>query len=376
MKVTHIRLTNFRNHRHTEADFGSGINALLGNNGQGKTNVLEAVSYLSLTKSFYAANDATTLQLGQDRFDIEGTIVADAGTSNTVRVVYTASSGEKDVLVNGSRPDTLYSVIGRFPVVIVSPENGAITSGPPAERRKFLDLVLSQLGRAYLDDLIEYRKVLRHRNRILLDAKLQNNFRSELLDPWSESLILYGSRIVRRRMEFMERFRPYVEDAYHRIGGVSETPGLSYVASHAQPSAGTTPTLEEQLGNEIGKRALEEVRRGTTLVGPHRDEISLTLGGVNVQKYASQGQHRTLLVALKVAEFFYLKEHRGEAPIFLLDDVFGELDEHRSKRILEVVETLGQTVITATNEAPFRDAIHWDGYHRRFHVENGTCRPC
>lgn len=377
MRVTHLRLKHFRNHTDTSLTFGEGINAFLGDNGQGKTNVLEALSYLSLTKSFYASGDGTVLQIGRETFEVEGTIVSDNGVGHQVRVTYNRG-GEKTFTINSIKPETHASVIGRFPIVILSPENNAITFGGPAERRKFLDLLLSQISRAYLEDLLEYRRALKQRNKLLADARNSQTFIPELLEPWTAALVEHGARIIRQRRVFVEEFRSEVQKAYRELVGgttgspVSESPDMRY---SSLPGIDQTATLEEikrLMGDELQERVGEERRRGTTLVGPHRDDLYLTINGISMQQFASQGQHKTMLIALKIAEFHYLKERRGEVPVVLLDDVFSELDEHRSRLLLTAASRLGQTFITTTDEAVFRDVIRWDGTHRKFYVEAGN----
>ena len=374
MNIRFIKLRNFRNHSNSEISFGSEFNVLRGNNGQGKTNVLEAISYLSLTKSFYAANDATTLQLGKEFFEIEGTLVSDDGHQSEVRVTYDRETAEKQLTINRSRPETLASVIGMFPIVVLSPEHHEITFGAPVERRKFIDLLLSQISRVYFEDLLEYRRVLKQRNRILSDLKLQSREQPDTLEPWTIGLVNHGSRIIHKRREFLSEFQTYVNQAYRDLVGNHEAPRLDYVGLPDIPD--DCRLIEERLQKALEQRRDEELRRGVTLVGPHRDEVRFSIDDMSVQKFASQGQHKTLLVALKVAEFFYLKERRNEVPIFLLDDVFSELDEHRSQHILDLVGTLGQTFITATGDAVFQHRIEWNDRHRKFLVENGTCRPC
>ena len=375
MIVTGIRLRNFRNHTDSTLDFGEGINALLGDNGEGKTNVLEAVSYLSLTKSFYAATDATVLQIGKEAFNLEGRILSSSGLSNVVRVVYSRMPAEKSYEVNGSRPERLSSVIGRFPIVILSPENSAITFGGPAERRRFVDLILSQVSPAYLEALLEYRRVLKQRNRVLSDARARGAGIAGLIEPWDVSLVRHGSLIVERRRAFVEEFAMYVSRSYHDLVEVGERPEIAYVSTCLPTEAASREEIERYMNVRLEERRGEEMRRGLTLVGPHRDELGLAINGIPVHQYASQGQHKTFLVALKVAEFHFVRERSGERPIFLLDDMFSELDSRRSSRILALASGLGQTVITTTDERSFRNAVLWSGQNRRYLVERGTCRP-
>jgi len=349
---------------------------LLGRNGQGKTNILEAISCLSLTKSFYAASDITLVRLGQERLCVEGTLTNDAGIEYKVRVAYSRESGEKVFTVNGVRTERFSSVIGMFPLVILSPENNAITFGPPSERRKFIDLLLSQLSRTYFDDLLEYRQTLRQRNRILDEGRQHGHvMQDDMLEPWDQNLAGYGARIAHRRMQFVEEFGNYVARFYSSLVLTNEQPTIRYLSAPKIGLDESVNRITESILIELGKRQPEERRRGLTLVGPHRDDLVFQLNGIELQKYASQGQHKTFLIALKMAEFFYLKEKREEAPILLLDDVLGELDDERSQRLLSQVAELGQAVITTTNGAQFRGTIHRGNEDRRYYVEQGTCAP-
>ena len=372
MIVQRLLLQRFRNHANTEVALGSQVNGLVGNNGQGKTNILEALSYLSLTKSFFGTTDRTVLQHGAPNFELIGQVQGAGGKAHTVQIVYDRETNQKTVSVNGVRAESMASVIGLFPVVVLAPEHGKITAGSPVERRKFIDMVLSQLSRSYLEDMLEYRRVLKQRNRILAEARVEGRDPSRALEPWTESLALHGSRIVVRRAEFVRAMVPYVRETHRALTGGAEEPALSYVSS-----AGGGATAEDayvRMLEELHRRAGEERRRGVSLVGPHRDDLRLLLDGVEVQPYASQGQHKTLLVALKIAECLYLRERSEEPPSLLLDDLFGELDPRRSRRILAMVSELGQTVIAATDAALFQDAIVWNERNRRFVVENGMCR--
>lgn len=371
MRVLSLHMQHFRNHQNTTVEFGEGINTLLGNNGQGKTNVLEAVSYISLTKSFYASSDATVLQFGEEVFSVEGEIRTDSGLEHTIRAAY-SRSGEKVFTVNGAKPETLSSVIGRFPIVVLSPENNAITFGGPMERRKFLDLLLSQISHAYLDDLLEYRRVLKQRNKLLANAKATQVFNAGLIEPWTTSLVQHGSRVIQQRMKFVHEFKAYVAQAYNDLVRNHEQPGVDYASLTGLEEGSSATLVAEVMREELQQRQYEERKRGTTLVGPHRDDLRFTVNGMAMQQFASQGQHKTMLIALKMAEYTYLKERRDENPIMLLDDVFSELDERRCRRLIEAVEGLGQTLITTTEETVFHNAVPWNDGNRKFMVEQGT----
>jgi DNA replication and repair protein RecF len=371
MIVTRIQLQHFRNHTASELEFGEGVNALLGDNGQGKTNILEAISYLGLTKSFYAATDARVVQFDEASFEVGGVMRDRGGREHHIVVEYRRTAGEKEFTVNGLRPERLATVIGRFPLVILSPDHGAITSGGPSERRKFLDITLAQVSPAYLEDLLEYRRVLRQRNLLLAEGRRWGSLSVAALDPWTASLAVHAARIVARRRAFAGEFTGYVEPAYGRLVPSGERPGCEYVGAVDGDGVGE---IEAGLLKALERASREERQRGVTLVGPHRDDLRLLINGKDVQQFASQGQHKTLLVAIKIAEFRYVQERRDEPPVLLLDDVFSELDRARARRILELVETLGQCMITATDEGVFHGGVRWGGRHRRFTVESGSVR--
>jgi DNA replication and repair protein RecF len=373
MIVARIQLKNFRNHRETLLELGPQMNVMLGKNGEGKTSILEAISYLSLTKSFYAPNDATVTMIGEDGFTVDGVIISDAGLSHAVRVRYDRDSSSKDFTINSVHPETLGSVIGRFPIVVLSPENNAITFGGPADRRRFLDLVLSQISSVYFGDLVELRRVLRQRNRILTDARFMGSRPGDLLAPWTDGLIRHGSRIIHRRLLFAREFTEYVLRAYASLVTANERPDIVYCTGIELADDDDEKSIAAKLAIRINHRESEEYRRGASLVGPHRDDLQFMINDGGVRRYASQGQHKTLLVALKIAEFHYLRERRGEQPIFLLDDVFSELDESRRARILETVDGLGQTFITTTDEQQMQKPGGWQNGVKRFMIEHGTC---
>lgn len=369
MKILNARLRHFRNHNETVFAFGTRMNVLLGENGQGKTNALEALSFFCLTKSFYASADATVLQRGEEFFEVEGTLESDNGKDFTVRVAFDAGRKEKRFTINNAGVERLSSVIGMFPVVILSPENNAITFGAPSDRRKFLDLVMSQSSPSTMEDLIEYRRVVRQRNKIL--AEEAGSRCEELLAPWNEMLSIHGAAIIAKRNKFIREFRPLIAETYSDIAGTGEAPAIEYASSVTVDPDATADEIRVEMDRKLKRRFADEQRFKTTLVGPHRDEIVFTLNGMPAKQYASQGQHKTLLVALKVAEFFYLKDRCNETPVFLLDDVFSELDEKRSQQLMSLVSSLGQTFITATGEAIFGGA-EWTEGRKKFIIRSGA----
>jgi DNA replication and repair protein RecF len=361
-------LAQFRNHRETTIECSPTANVFLGNNGAGKTNVLEGISYLCLTKSFYAASDATVLQIGTDAFAVEGTLESDSGLTFDLRVDFHGPERRKEILINHQAPAKLSEVIGQFPVVVLSPENNAITFGGPGDRRRFIDLAISQASRTYLENLIEYRRILRQRNRILADNRDNRSDIAALLEPWDESLVTHGARIVHRRMVFAEEFEPLMRKSFMKVAGGAEHPGLRYEASFMIERGMGLEDIRRRFAEMQRARVSAERRAGITLTGPHRDELIFQVDRLDLRGFASQGQHKTFLVALKLAEFAYLKDRCRETPLLLLDDVLSELDEERGARLLREAETAGQTFITATDSRPFAG----NSAYRRFWVSGGS----
>ena len=375
MRLTTLSLKNFRNHTDSQFEFAEGTNVLLGDNGQGKTNVIEAISYLCLTKSFYAGSDADVLNFDADLFEVSGAFVSDGDVESKARVAYDKASARKAVYINGQPINKFSEVVGRFPVVISSPDHAPITMGSPSERRKFVDFVDSQASHIYLSTLVEYRKVLKQRNKILSDAKGGFGNFSAQLEPWDEQLVKLGAFIMARRGAFVREFKPFLLSAYSTLSGEQEVPSIDYMPFGEIDFGRSEAEFQELLANALREKRPVELKLGITLAGPHRDEFACTFNGHDLRKYASQGQHKTYLVALKIAEFFYLHERCNEMPILLLDDVFSELDEHRAVRLLEFVGGLSQTFITSTTLRVFdhvfdqMPALAKNG--RKFYISHG-----
>jgi DNA replication and repair protein RecF len=373
MQVRSVRLKAFRNHRDTQLQPGPGITLILGNNGQGKTNVLEAISYLSLSKSFYAASDAQVVMIGEDGMEVRATIVDDGGHVSDVRVLVDAGTGKKLVSVNGADLDRISDIVGMFPAVILSPEHYGIVAGGPAERRKFLDIVLCQSSRTYLADMLEYRRVLRQRNKLLLDARLAGGAVPRELPAWTDELVRLGSRVMHRRALFVNDIREGVTTAYNRVAGTTAEATVEYLAAGGIQCTQPPEEIALEFAHAIDQRAYEERKRGSTLVGPHRDDLAFAINSLAAERYASQGEQKTLLIALKLAEFDFVATRSGETPILLLDDVFAELDRHRAARVIERLTAGGQCIITATDAALIGDSLPAESMHRRILVESGTC---
>ncbi|MBA4311811.1 MAG: DNA replication/repair protein RecF [Chlorobiaceae bacterium] len=372
MYLRNIRVHNFRNHTESTFEFGQWANILVGENGQGKTNILEAISYLCLTKSFYSHGDSYVIKIGNDIFEVEGVFNTERTGDQRVRVAYSDGQKEKIFTINKNHIEPLSSVIGKFPVVICSPEHAPITNQGPIERRRFIDLVISQSSNIYFQHLIEYRKILRNRNKVLAEAKLQKADPTEILEPWNDQLINAGAYLMVRRQKFVDEFERYINSSYHQLVIDGELPSIAYEPSLPVDKSFNQQDAAKVFASELTRRKEREFQVGTTVVGPHRDELLFTINGLDLRRYASQGQHKTFLVALKIAEFFYLREQCNETPILLLDDIFSELDTVRAANLLELVSTISQTFITSTNRDLFDKNVADADSRRMFTISNGA----
>jgi DNA replication and repair protein RecF len=366
-----LRLRSFRAHAESEFDLAPSINLLYGPNGAGKTNVLEAVHYLCLTKSFVASRDRYAVRKGAPYFELEGTVENVREAPVTVRLAYVPGEGKK-IFVNDVELDRLADIVGTLPVVVFSPEDSALTAGGPSERRRFVNNILSQARPVYMDDLMKYRRARRQRNEVLRSYKKRPEPPpAELLEPWTEKLVTLGSRIVHRRQQFLQDFAEDLAAAYRRIETVAERPTIEYdtIADLAPDAA--TDDVAEAFRTALDRNAGQERERGTTLVGPQRDELIFRLDDLEVRRYGSQGQHRTFAMALKLAQYFYLRARSDTTPLLLLDDAFGKLDADRTDAFLDFLrsDAVGQSLVTATRRAPFEAPLGAAPHaHRAFRV--------
>ncbi len=374
MQLNHLRLLTFRAHNATEVDFAPGINFIFGSNGAGKTNLLEAIHYLCLTKSFVASSDRYVLQQGAPHFEVEGQFSGTRRSELRVRLAYVPGEGKR-VFVNGAPLERLSEIVGMLPVVSFSPDDQALTAEGPDERRRFLDNIISQAKAAYLEDRIQYRRTMKQRNELLSQiGRSSSPANARVLASWDAELVRLGSRVIHMRHQFLLDFATFLAEAYGRIEDVAERPTITYDTIVPLSPDTTRADIEQAYRDELDRVADNERRRGLTLIGPHRDELVFELNGLEVRRYASQGQHRTFGMALKLAKYFYLYERLDEAPLFLLDDVFDPLDPERSEAFLTLLESdaIGQSFVTATHPKRFAEMVSLDAPdHRVIQVEAG-----
>ncbi len=347
MILSRLALKNFRTHKNINITFSDTLNYIVGGNGQGKTSLLEGVYYLCTTKSFNA-KDVETVSFDENDFEISG--LFKNITEDKVRVYFSVPENRKYYYQNDKLISRSSQVIGKFPVVILSPADHAITQGSPAERRKLVDSIISQASNTYLNILLDYNKTLKQRTVVL--NQLKENFNRDInaeLDAWTEKLIENGVELISHRNIFIKNFSKYVFNSYQKIIGEKESPSIHYNFLDGS----NEDNIVNIFRNHLNEKKNEEIRRGVNLVGPHKDDFIFSVNDINLRAYGSQGQHKTFQTALRFAEFFYLKDTCGKTPVFLLDDVFGELDAFRAGKISEYLKEIGQAFITLTDFADF-----------------------
>ena len=341
-----ISLENFRLHKNTSLNFSNHLNYIVGGNGQGKTSLLEAIYYLCTSKNLNRNSDNEAVSFEEKYFKVYGEFLS--RINNKVEIRFENTSRKKVININDKPIYRTSQIIGKFPVVTLTQPDHAITLGAPADRRKFVDSVITQASTAYLKNLLEYGKILRQR-AILLNLykeKRTSQIENEL-STWTEMLIRSGAEIVRHRIAFIVEFNEYLTSSYKEIINDLEEPSIEYEYLNMEKA------VEETFIESLADYRDEEIRKGMNLFGPHRDEFSFRINGRELKKYGSQGQHKTFQISLRFGEFFYLSDKLGEAPLFLLDDVFGELDEFRARRISNYLKKIGQAFLTLTDITKF-----------------------
>ena len=335
MHLAHLRLRDFRNYQRFDADFAPGFHLLLGDNAQGKTNILEAIYLMATLRSFRGVGGAQMIRHGQKGYFVGGTVVGQG--EHEIKIYWSAR--ERNLALDGRPVKKLSGYLGTLRTVVFCTEDLLLVKGTARVRRRFLDLLLSQTQPGYLPLLQRYLIAVRSRN-----ALLKNHPADEAtLDSFSRELVKLGEEIIRHRRELVPKFSPLARLAYRRISHDAEELRLEY-----------QPSVKKDFAVELAQSRARERSYRTTLVGPHRDDLQLLLTDQSAAQFGSEGQKRTLAIALKMAQAEYLTGIHGSAPVLLIDDVMGELDAKRRSGFLPLLEqarkTSGQVFMTATEE--------------------------
>jgi DNA replication and repair protein RecF len=337
--LRNLSLINFKNYRDAELEFLPGVNCFTGNNGAGKTNLLDGVHYLSLCKSYFNPLDNQNIFHKEDFFVIQGTFNMDGKEE---KVYCGLKRGEKKQFKrNGKEYPRLAGHIGLFPAVMIAPTDTLLLTGGSEERRKLVDSAISQYDKNYLEDIISYNKILMNRNALLRQFARSRNFDAASLEIWDEQMAPLSDKVYNQRKEFIRRFLPLFSGFYGTVSGGREKVSIVYESQLADGDFRSLLAAAQEKD-----RAMEY-----STLGVHKDDLVFKIGGHPVKKFGSQGQQKSFLVALKLALFEFLKEIKNVKPLLLLDDIFDKLDDSRVENLLRLVSGggFGQIFITDTH---------------------------
>jgi DNA replication and repair protein RecF len=338
MWLKNITLLNFKNYADASISFSKTVNAFVGNNGAGKTNLLDAIHYLCLCKGYFNPIDTQQIKTDEDLFLIQGDF--DRKEKNEKITCGVKRNQKKQFKRNKKEYDKLANHIGLFPLVMISPYDTNIVMEGSEERRRFMDNVISQTDTHYLDELILYNRHLLNRNALLKQMAITRSYDPALLGIYNDQLVNSGIKIFAKRQQFMLDFIPMFDKYYHYLTDGNEVVGLQYQSQLVDNA------FEHLLIQSIEKDKILE----RTTAGIHKDELIFTIAGMPLKKFGSQGQQKSFLIALKLAQYAYLQKHKGFKPLLLLDDIFDKLDDDRMRKLMEMVShrDFGQIFITDT----------------------------
>ena len=340
MYLDKISLLNFKNHEELSLNFSPTVNGIVGINGSGKTSLLDAIYMLALTKSAFSQTDAQCIRHGADFFMIDG-FFKDVDENNSRGLQVTCSlkiGGRKVVMLDKKAYERLSEHIGRFPVVLISPDDTDLIRDTSELRRKFFDNMLSQLDHAYLDTLIQYNLIMKQRNSLLRQFYERNYFDKDLLETFDVQLLPLGNKIHQKRREFITSFVPLVQKYYAFISESREEVDLIYESE----------LFEESFVYDFGFAMKRDLQLQRTTKGIHKDDFVFEISRYALKKFGSQGQQKSFVIALKLAQFEVLQQEKGRKPLLLLDDIFDKLDDLRISKLMKMItnQTFGQLFIT------------------------------
>jgi DNA replication and repair protein RecF len=363
MQLRKISLVNFKNYQEAMIEPDAGVNAFVGGNGEGKTNLLDAIHYLSLCKSYFNAIDGQNIRQHEDFFIIQGTFELNGLEEN---ISCGLKRGQKKIFKKNQKEyDRLADHIGLLPVVMISPTDSNLITDGSDERRRFIDSIISQFDRNFLEELISYSRALLQRNSYLKQSAQSRSFDKDSLEIWNEQLIASGEKIHSSRKRFIEELIPIFNHYYTFISGGKEMVDIRY-ESHLNEG-----DFKTSLSNSTERDRMLQY----TSVGPHKDDLVLIINEFPVKRFASQGQQKSFLIALKLAQFDFVSKKKGIKPVLLLDDIFDKLDDDRVGKLMQLVskDNFGQIFITDTHPVRIQQIFDEIGVSiRLFPVKEGA----
>ncbi len=368
MYLEKLVLKNFRNYEDVNKDFLAQINILVGSNAQGKTNLLESINYLATGKSYRPAREAQLIQWKKDFFYVAGKIKSRLGSTGIEITFKTDQKSLKEIKVNGLKINKLSELLGNLTTVLFAPEDLNIIKGSPAERRRLLDNDISQANPGYYVRLQQYNRILSQRNNLL--KKMEHRPKSkEQLEVWDQQLLAAGNDIIKKRLTVLGKLSPLTRLVQRKLTDGEENLEIKYVINK-EIEVEKESDVEKILKEEMLRYKNDEIKRGMSLWGPHRDDLKFSINGNDLKYYGSQGQHRTSVLAIKLAELEFFKAESGEYPLLLLDDVMSELDVNRRTQLINTIrERAIQCFITSTEDIP----VDWgrNTSVKRLYIERG-----
>jgi len=373
MYLLRLNFENIRNHNITELFPSKNINVIFGRNGSGKTSILEAISIGAFSKSFVTSFDQNIVQNGKDYYLVEIEARSENGLPIGLQVLYQLNR-KKEIKTTAGENLSVQELIGKVPVVVLSPEMREIIFGAPSMRREFIDRIISQTDANYLKSLLLHRRILKQRNKLLNEFQLGITNDTDLLKIWTLKFIEISAEVVSRRLRFFEHFPLFFERSYQILSNNQESINITYQPFEFPSNLASLSHSDilEILKSQADKYFDKEIQRGITLFGPQKDDFLILLNNQLARNVASQGQSKTILISLKYAEMNYLYEMRKTYPIVLFDDIFSELDNERITQVLKILsDTSVQFFLTTTEVDWLKKSLPSGSLVKSFYVESG-----
>lgn len=367
MKITQIKLKNYRNYEDCQVTLSDRLNLIIGDNGQGKTNLLESVYVCGFGKSFRTSKDTEWMKIGTQSTAIHMEYEKH-GQKGTIEIRQ-LNDRKKEVKVNGMPLSKMSELIGHLNLVLFSPEDLKLVKESPGERRRFIDRELSHISPAYCHLLMSYHRTLDQRNSTLKQMQFRKKLDPELLSIWDEKLAEIGTQIILRRKVFIEQLAETSAKIHNQITDGAENLVVKYISTLTSKNASDYDTIYKEFLMTLTKNHSKDMERGYTTVGPHRDDLGLSINEKDIRAFGSQGQQRTAALSLKLSEIEIIFNELGEYPILLLDDVMSELDGHRQNFLIKTFDKV-QTIVTTTEMGQLYQDHLING--KLFRISNGN----
>jgi DNA replication and repair protein RecF len=360
-----IKLKTFRNYHQLDIDFVKNLNIIYGENAQGKTNILESIFLCASGRSHRTSKDSELVKIGESSYHIE-LEVQRVDRDTKIEISYDLKERKK-IRINEISEKRIGNLMGNLNTVIFSPENLDIVKNGPSERRRFLDMSISQIKPSYFFDLQQYSKILSHRNLLLKEIQIKSSL-LDTLEIWNKKLAYVGSRIINARKNFIRELNIKAKNNHYKLTNGMEKLNIVYNPSINIEGADNDEEIKYIFEKTLEKSQNKELLKCTTLFGPQRDDCDILLNGVDIKMYGSQGQQRTSILSIKLSEVEIMKRETGEFPVLLLDDVMSELDQKRQEYLLNNISNV-QAFITCTDKSIFSDNISTQA--KFYKVQNG-----